>query len=46
MAVLIHPLGLRVGKEDKLIEVLWQSPAFRAGWTRGLTLLAVNLLGR
>jgi predicted metalloprotease with PDZ domain len=39
----VHSLGLRVGKEGKLIEVLWESPAFRAGLTRGLTLLAVNL---
>jgi predicted metalloprotease with PDZ domain len=38
-----HSLGLRVGKEGKLSEVLWDSPAFRAGLTRGLTLLAVNL---
>lgn len=39
----IHSLGLRVGKEGKLREVLWDSPAFRAGLTKDLTLLAVNL---
>lgn len=39
----MHSLGLRVGKENKLGEVLWDSPAFRAGLTKGLTLLAVNL---
>ncbi len=39
----MYSLGLRVGKEGKLSEVLWDSPAFRAGLTKGLTLLAVNL---
>ncbi len=39
----MYSLGLRVGKEGKLGEVLWDSPAFRAGLTKGLTLLAVNL---
>jgi predicted metalloprotease with PDZ domain len=38
-----YSLGLEVGKDNKLDEVLWDSPAFRAGLTKGLTLLAVNL---
>jgi len=39
----LHSLGLIVGKEGKLRDVLWDGPAFRAGLTRGLTLLAVNM---
>lgn len=39
----LHSLGLIVGKNGKLREVLWDGPAFRAGLTKGLTLLAVNL---
>jgi len=39
----MHSLGLRVGKEGKLSEVLWDGPAFRAGLTKGLTLLAINM---
>ena len=36
-------LGFSVGKEDRVGEVVWDSPAFRAGLTKGLTLLAVDL---
>ena len=39
----IYSLGLRVGKQGKLREVVWDGPAFRAGLTKDLTLLAVNL---
>ncbi len=39
----MHSLGLRVGKEGKLREVVWDGPSFRAGMTKDLTLLAVNL---
>lgn len=35
-------LGLRVVSDGKLDEVLWNSPAFRAGLAPGMTLLAVN----
>ncbi len=39
----MYSLGLRIGKGGKLGEVLWDGPAFRAGLTKDLTLLAVNL---
>jgi predicted metalloprotease with PDZ domain len=39
---LSYSLGLIVGKEAKLTEVVWQSPAFKAGVTTGGTLIAVN----
>ncbi len=35
-------LGLRVGKDAVLERVLWDSPAFKAGLTPGMTLMAVN----
>ncbi len=37
-----HSLGLVVGKEDVLSEVVWDGPAFRAGMAPGMTLTAVN----
>ena len=38
-----YSLGLRVGKEGRIADVLWDGPAFKAGLARGLSLLAVNL---
>lgn len=38
-----YSLGLAVGMNGAVKEVLWNSPAFHAGLTKGLTLLAVNL---
>ena len=38
-----YSLGLRITSEGKLDQVLWNSPAFRAGLAPGLTLVAVNL---
>ncbi|MES2683639.1 MAG: hypothetical protein V4650_09000 [Pseudomonadota bacterium] len=35
-------LGLTVGKEADLAEVVWGSPAFKAGLSKGDTLIAVN----
>ncbi len=35
-------VGLSVGKESTLTDVQWGSPAFKAGLTRGMTLIAVN----
>ncbi|MGH9507274.1 MAG: M61 family metallopeptidase [Terriglobales bacterium] len=35
-------LGLRVGKGGNLTEVWWDSPAFRAGITLGMRIVAVN----
>ncbi|MCP5524062.1 MAG: M61 family metallopeptidase [Verrucomicrobiales bacterium] len=37
-----HSLGLVVGEDDSLSEVIWDSPAFRAGLTVGSALIAVN----
>jgi predicted metalloprotease with PDZ domain len=38
-----YSLGLRIGKGGKIAQVLWDGPAFRAGLSKGPTLLAVNL---
>ena len=35
-------IGLQVGKEGVLNEVQWDGPAFKAGLTSGMTLIAVN----
>lgn len=35
-------LGFNVGKEADLAEVFWDSPAFKAGLSKGDTLIAVN----
>jgi len=35
-------VGLTVGKDGVLESVLWESPAFKAGLTPGMTLLALN----
>jgi predicted metalloprotease with PDZ domain len=39
---LAHSLGLRITSDGKLDQVLWDSPAFKAGLSPGMTLLAVN----
>ena len=39
---LSYSLGLTVGKDNLVTEVLWDSPAFKAGITKGATLVAVN----
>ncbi|HSI60024.1 MAG TPA: peptidase M61 [Ideonella sp.] len=38
-----YSLGLAVASDGKLEQVVWDSPAFRAGLAPGLTLVAVNL---
>ena len=38
-----YSLGIRVGKQGQIAQVMWDSPAFRAGLARGPTLVAVNL---
>ena len=38
----LYSLGVAVGKEDKVVEVFWDSPAFAAGVAPGMTLVAVN----
>lgn len=37
-----YSLGLSLGKDNKLGDVLWNSPAFKAGLASGQTLVAVN----
>ncbi|MBV8754784.1 MAG: M61 family metallopeptidase [Hyphomicrobiales bacterium] len=37
-----YSLGFIVGRENKLSEVLWNTPAYRAGLTVGAQLIAVN----
>jgi predicted metalloprotease with PDZ domain len=37
-----YSLGFIVGRESKLSEVLWNTPAYRAGLTVGTQLIAVN----
>ncbi len=37
-----YSIGIRIGKEGKIAQVMWESPAFRAGLASGPTLLAVN----
>ena len=39
---LLYSLGLAVDHEGKITELLWDSPAFAAGLTSGITLIAVN----
>jgi predicted metalloprotease with PDZ domain len=38
----LYSLGLAVGKEGKVAEVFWDSPAFAAGVAPGMSLVAVN----
>ena len=38
----MYSLGLYMGKEDKITDVLWGSPAFTAGLGREMKLIAVN----
>jgi predicted metalloprotease with PDZ domain len=37
-----YSLGLQVGNDGALSEVLWEGPAFKAGLTNGARLIAVN----
>lgn len=37
-----YSIGIRIGKAGKITQVMWESPAFRAGLASGPTLLAVN----
>ena len=39
---LTYSLGLIVGREAKLTDVLWEGPAFQAGLTVGTQIIAVN----
>jgi predicted metalloprotease with PDZ domain len=39
---LTYSLGLVVGREARLTDVLWEGPAFKAGLTVGTTIVAVN----
>ncbi len=39
---LAYSLGLTVAKDGKIGTVMWDSPAFRAGFETGTTLIAVN----
>jgi predicted metalloprotease with PDZ domain len=39
---LSHSLGVRVDQDGKLVDVLWDSPAFRAGLSPALSVVAVN----
>lgn len=41
-ADLMYSLGVSVGKEGALIDVLWDSPAFNAGISPGMSIVAVN----
>jgi predicted metalloprotease with PDZ domain len=38
-----YSLGIRVDRRGQIVQVIWDSPAFRAGLARGPTLVAVNL---
>ncbi|MDT7934795.1 MAG: peptidase M61 [Sphingomonadaceae bacterium] len=40
--VSLYGIGLSVGREARLTSVIWNSPAFQAGLTRGTKILAVN----
>lgn len=42
-AYFTYSLGLTIGKSDKVDDVQWDGPAFQAGLSAGVTLLAVNL---
>ncbi len=37
-----YSIGFDIDKDNKLERVMWESPAFKAGLTQGMTLLAVN----
>jgi predicted metalloprotease with PDZ domain len=37
-----YSLGFSVSKDGNIVNVLWDSPAFKAGLTKGMKLLAVN----
>jgi predicted metalloprotease with PDZ domain len=37
-----HSLGFTVGEGGVLLEMVWGGPAFQAGLTAGITLVAVN----
>ena len=37
-----YSIGINVGEEGKLNRVRWEGPAFKAGLTKGVNLLAVN----
>ena len=37
-----YSLGFKVNKEGRLTEILWNSPAFKAGLANNATLIAVN----
>jgi predicted metalloprotease with PDZ domain len=39
---LSYSLGIVIGKEDMLTQVIWDSPAFAAGLTTGCTVLALD----
>lgn len=41
-ADLTYSLGLSVGKDGGIADVLWDSPAFKAGISPGMTVVAVN----
>jgi predicted metalloprotease with PDZ domain len=41
-ADLMYSLGLSIGKEGAISDVLWDSPAFKAGISPGMTIVAVN----
>ncbi len=41
-ANLSYSIGLSVGKGGKIADVLWDGPAFKAGISPGMTLVAVN----
>lgn len=38
----LYSLGLSLGKENRIGEVLWNGPAFKAGLAASMTLVAVN----
>jgi predicted metalloprotease with PDZ domain len=42
MVVLTYSLGVAIGKDGDLSDVLWDSPAFKAGLAPGMKLIAVN----
>ena len=39
---LTYSLGITIGRDSKLTDVLWEGPAFKAGLTVGTELVAVN----
>lgn len=41
-ASFLYSLGLAIGKDGRIGDVVWDSPAFRAGLTTGLSVLAVD----